>query len=256
MNYFLRFVLAWTILLSPYAQASQTQMPAKVIRITGVISEQTLAKMRLDLMRFQNDDPFPAGLIVLLNSPGGDGEAAMAIGRLLREHQAHVFVVGRCDSACIFLLMGGVVRAAVTGTVGVHAGRLTLMKPDGQVIKEVDASKSLPDSFQLAGYNRDTRMYLQEMGIGHGILDVMLAHPTHQVYQLTLEDISRYGVTGFDNAYLNQRVRVLDALGYGQRINRIQLYNRTMSVPQGCRVAASSDRAFIDCYRRTVLGQR
>lgn len=240
--------------LSIDARADPNLAQPRVIRISGAISEQTLTKVRLDLVGFRNQDPLPAGLIVLLDSPGGDGDAAMAIGRLLRQRQAHVFVSRRCDSACVFLLMGGVVRAANPGTLGVHAGRLTVMQPDGQVLREVDASKSLPDSFQLAGYNRDIRLYLQEMGIGHGILDVMLAH--RHVYKLTSEDMSRYRVTGFDNAYLNQRIHCLDSLGYNRQVNRIQFFNRTMSVPKACMASELADREFIGCYGQTVLATR
>ena len=256
MNYFLQCLLVWAILSGAPAQADLNRTSSKLIRITGVISEQTLAKMRLDLMRFQNEDPFPAGLIVLLDSPGGDGEAAMAIGRLLRQHKAHVFVSGRCDSACVFVFMAGVVRAAVPGTLGVHAGRLTLMQPNGQIVREVDASKSLADSFQLAGYNRDIRQYLQEMGIGHGILDVILAHQTREVYNLTQGDMARYQVTGWDNAYLNERIHTLDSVGYKRQINRIELFNRSMLLPRVCRASALSDREFIECYARTMLDQR
>ncbi len=256
MKRIIQFLLALSTIFAITAQANDDPPQPKILRISGAVAAQTLADVSLSFIGFRNEDPFPAGLIVLVDSPGGDGEVAMAIGRLLRQHKAQVIVSNRCDSACVLLLMGGVVRAAGPGTLGVHAGRLTLMKSDGQIVGEVDASRSLSDSFQLAGYNRNIRLYLQEMGIGHGILDVMLAHKTNQVYKLTLEDMSRYRVIGFDNRYLNERVRALDAMGYSQQVNRIELFNRTMSIPKSCKASESSDRDFIDCYRRTLLAAR
>lgn len=246
------YVCACALASPAYANEGDVHR-SKVIRISGPISAQALTKLSLALNGFDNADPLPAGLIVLLNSPGGDGEVAMQMGRLLRKHHAHIFVTKQCDSACVFLLMGGVMRAASPGTLGVHAGRLTVMTRDGNIVKEVDANRSLDHSFQLASYNRDTRLYLQEMGIDHRILDVMLAHRTPQVYQLSTEEMRQYQLTGFDNAYLNQRVQTLEAQQETRQINRVSLFRRTMSVPIRCASAVPSDRRFVDCYRETLL---
>jgi hypothetical protein len=243
------------VLAAPAYAVDRDVDRSKVVRISGPISTQALTKLGLALNGFDNADPIPAGLIILLNSPGGDGEIAMQMGRLLRKHHAHIFVTQQCDSACAFLLMGGVVRAASPGTVGVHAGRLTVMTGDGNIVKEVDANRSLDHSFQLASYNRDTRLYLQEMGIDHRILDVMLAHRTPQVYPLSSEEMRQYQLTGFDNAYLNQRIQLLEAQQETHQINRVSLFGRTMSVPIRCSGAAPSDRRFVDCYQETLLAK-
>lgn len=239
------------------ASADQETRPqgVKVIRISGPISAKSFAKLTLDLTGFRNSDPFPAGLIVLLNSPGGDGDIAMKMGRLLRQHHAHVFVTKQCDSACVFLFMGGVVRAANADTLGVHAGRLTMMAEDGQIIREVDANRSLSNAFQLATYNRDVRLYLEEMGIHHGILDVMLSHRTPQVYTLSAAEMREYQITGFDNNYLSDRIEMLEVYTDDRRFNRVSFFNRTMSVPARCQRSEYADRNFIDCYRRTLTSE-
>lgn len=227
--------------------------PVKVLQISGPISSQAFSKLSLDLSGFRNSDPIPAGLIVLLDSPGGDGDIAMQMGRLLRKHQAHIFVSRQCDSACAFLFMGGVARAASPDTLGVHAGRLTEMTQDGSIVREVDASRSLDRSFQLATYNRDVRRYLEEMGIDHRILDVMLAHRTSDVYRLSTEDMRRYQMTGFSDAYLSQRLQKLEADKEHPQINRVSFFARTMAVPSLCRAFESSDRQFVECYRRALF---
>lgn len=230
-----------------------SEQKTKVIRISGPISSQALSKLSMDLMGFHNSDPIPAGLVVMLESPGGDGDIAMQMGRLLRKHEAHIFVSRQCDSACTFLFMGGVVRAAAPNTLGVHAGRLTVMAEDGKIVREVDASRSLKNSFQLATYNRDVRLYLQEMGIRHSILDLMLLHRTTQVYKLDATTMSLYGIVGIENAYLNRRIQELRASNEFAQINRISMFNRTMSVPIQCRTSELSDRNFIECYRRVLM---
>jgi hypothetical protein len=144
------FFLLAAVASSVWAQTrDQSPETNKVIRISGPISTQALSKLNTDLTGFRNLDPVPAGLIVLLNSPGGDGDVAMQMGRLLRKHQAHIFVTHQCDSACAILLMGGVIRAALPETIGIHAGRLTVMAKDGHVIREVDANQSLDNAFHL-----------------------------------------------------------------------------------------------------------
>lgn len=247
---FAAFTLFWAI--CTFAEESRSTAP-KILRISGAISTQALSKLNADLMGFRNSDPLPAGLIVLLNSPGGDGDVAMQMGRLLRKHRAHIFVTHQCDSACAILFMGGVVRAALAETIGVHAGRLTLMSKDGKIVQEVDVNRNLGNAFQLATYNRDIRLYVDEMGIDHEILDLMLSHPAPDVYKLNASDLSRYQMTGFDNAYLNRRILELQSDHPTRQINRIVLFRRTMSVPLQCQTSMFSDKRIVACYRR-VLG--
>ncbi len=225
----------------------------RVIRITGAISSQTLSKLNADLAGFRNSDPVPAGLVVLLNSPGGDGDIAMQMGRLLRKHRAHVMALHQCDSACAILLMGGVVRAAISGAIGVHAGRLTVMADNGSVIREIDANRNLGHAFQLATYNRDIRQYIHEMGIDHALLDLMLAHPAPDVYKLNASELRRYQLTGFNEDYLNKRTLELNSNPWTHPITRTELFKRTMSVPDRCHRTESSNTQFIACYRWTLI---
>ncbi len=227
----------------------------RVIKIHEKISQKTLGRIQLTLTHFKNLDPFPAGLIILLDSPGGDGDAAMAIGRLLRQNNAHIFVTRRCDSACVFILMGGVVRAANPGTVGVHSGRLTVMTHDGNVIKEIDASNNLNNAFQLTSFNTAIRQYIREMGIKHGILDVILSQPPNRLYKLSATDLLQFNVNGIKNDYLNQRFSDLSQRGYISNATQDQFKRRTLSTPKECGHFVSSDQRFIDCYRRALQGR-
>lgn len=227
----------------------------RVIKIHEKISQKTLGRIQLTLTHFKNLDPFPAGLIVLLDSPGGDGDAAMAIGRVLRQNNAHIFVTRRCDSACVFILMGGVVRAANPGSVGVHSGRLTVMTHDGNVIKEIDASNNLNNAFQLTSFNTAIRQYLREMGIQHGILDVMLSQSPNRLYKLTARDLQQFNVNGVDKNYLNQRLSELSQQGYISNTTPDEFIRRTLSTPKQCGQVVADDRRFINCYGRVLQGR-
>lgn len=236
------------------AQAFSSAPQPRVIRIDGNITANTLFHVSTQLAHWTNEDPIPGGLIVLLNSPGGDGEAAMQIGRILRQKKAHTFVTGRCESACVFILAGGVARAARPGTVGVHAGRLTVSDPDGKILKEIDATRSLNDSFMIAAFNSDIRKYFAEMGVEHGLLDVILAHRTRQTYKLSDEQMKQYQVIGFDNQYLRERTRMFDTLPGNERIHVVALYDRTLSVPGLCQSRSFVTNAFVDCYQNVLFG--
>lgn len=244
-------VIALANIQLAYGQSIE-QRPV-VLRLNGPITATT----QLNVLRRLNQQPtnseiLPASLIVLLNSAGGDGEAAMAIGRALRQHHAHVFVVGRCDSACVFILAGGVVRAGVPGALGVHAGRLTQTNAQGHITREIDARQNLNDSFRLTDFNSQVRRYLKEMGIGQGLLDVMLAHPTQSVYRLSPQEITHFGLYGVDAEYLNQYVTLYNKAFENLPIHSNILTPRILSVPVKCRREIGNDTAFVLCYQHVI----
>lgn len=247
--------IAFISMAAAATQAQNREANPRLIRLNGPISSDMQARLKLSLAHFNNKDPFPAGLIVLLDSPGGDGENAMQIGRLLRDSHAHVFVTRRCESACVFILMGGVVRAATAGSVGVHSGRLTMMTREGKVVEEIDASKNLGTSFQLTTFNTSVREYLREMGIAHGILDVMLAQPPDRLYYLTTTELDRYQVNAISTPYLEERLSTLIRDASVPVMTREVFTRRTLSVPRRCGATQDSDLFFTQCYRQTLLAK-
>ena len=247
-------IIAFYVALFPHTStALNDNSVTKILRLEGVITSDTALQFNQQLSKWNNQDPIPAGLIVLLNSPGGDGEAAMKIGRLLRSKKAQVFVIGRCESACVFVMAGGVVRAANADTVGIHAGRITMTDRNGKILREVDSSHSLTNSFRLTSFNSEAHKYFTEMGFSQGFLDAMLSHQTVQTYKLSESEMREYSVIGFENQYLHERALVFEGMKGEERINRIELFNRTLSVPALCK-AANSNKAFVDCYKSALYG--
>lgn len=246
-------IIFFIALLPHNSLALTDNLMPKVVRLEGVITSNTAVQLNQQLLNWNNLDPIPAGLMVLLNSPGGDGEAAMKIGRLLRSKKAQVFVIGQCESACVFVMAGGVVRAANPGTIGIHAGRITMTNQQGKILKEVDSSHSLTNSFRLTSFNSEAHKYFTEMGFSPGFLDAMLSHQTIQTYKLSESEMREYRVIGFENQYLRERAEVLENMAGANRVNRIAFFNRTLSVPSICQ-PFSSNKAFIDCYKSTLFG--
>lgn len=236
------------------AWADSGERPAasvSVMTITGRISNRTLETVRASIPKSKGD-PIPAGLIVLLDSSGGDGLAAMRVGRLLRLAQAHVFVTGQCSSACMFILASGVVRGAPAYTVGIHRGRITVTDTDGKILKEVDASENSKAAAALRNFEYDAEVYFAEMGMSPLLFDAMQAHTQKGVYRLSHSEIAKFGLTGFEARYFNERVRFFESQKGAYKMDAAELRRRTAKVASRCGEFQSDRKGFIACYAEVL----
>ena len=222
-----------------------------VIGVHGQISNKVLESVRETIGQVKGD-PQPAGLIVLLDSPGGDGIAAMKIGRLLRKAHAHVFVTGQCASACIFVLASGVVRGAPAYSVGIHRGRITLSDANAKVIKEVDVKEDPAAQKMLQNFERDASTYFAEMGMPSDLFRAMQSHQFKGVYLLSGREVVFYGLSGFDPDYLNKRAAVFEAQQGKAHMDADELSRRTAKVASRCAEFDKKHNAFIECYKSVL----
>lgn len=222
-----------------------------VITITGGISNRTLETVISSLPKGKGD-PIPAGLIVLLDSSGGDGVAAMKIGRLLRHARAHVFVTGLCSSACMFVLASGVVRGAPAYTVGIHRGRITVTNADGKILKEVNANENVKASEALRKFEHEAKAYFADMGMSPSLFDAMQAHTQKGVYRLSHIEVAKFGLVGFETQYFNERVRFFDAQKGAYKMNGTELRSRTARVASRCGEFQSDRKEFVACYSEVL----
>lgn len=232
-------------------QLSHNSQQVKIVQIKGAISRKLLAILRQTITQSESD-PIPAGLIIFLDSKGGDGMAAIDIGRLLRKANAHVFVTGECSSACILVLAGGVVRGAPTFSVGIHQARVTLSSDTGVIKKEVDASEDPVAKALLQKFDQSAKIYFSEMEIPPDLFAAMQSHPTKGVYRLSSQEISAYGLNGIEESYLKQRTQL-----YAQRPGRWpkdedELTRRTAKVSTECMPHDANPVEFTKCYRRVL----
>lgn len=117
---------------------------------------------------------------VFLDSGGGEVDAAMQIGQILRSQNALVWVDknAECSSACILAFAGGVVRGATPGAkLGIH-------RPYFQP----DEFANLPQSEARREYStlaESVRSYLNQMGISGTLYDAMIKVPSQRIQYIT-----------------------------------------------------------------------
>jgi len=243
------------------AQERQTQEQdvlkdaPRVIVVQGAISRNLLRSLR-GLLREDASDVFPAGLIVLLDSPGGDGFAAMELGELLRRAKAHVFVTGQCASACVLVLASGVVRGAAAYTVGLHRGRVTVSYADGKVKKELQPQNDLEAARVFREFEIAARQYLSRMGLSPLVFETMQKFERRSVYRLNNQEMRDYDVVGIEPQYLLERTRQFPLLTQSQGITPTELTHRVQRVPIRCGGLSADKIAFVECYRNALINSK
>lgn len=233
------------------AHAAQTQATGP--RVVSIGFKGSIRKSDVDRLQqaiaLAGEEPLPARLIVFFDSGGGDGIAAMQIGRMLRHARAHVFVTGQCASACILAYIGGVYRDAVSGSLGIHRGRITVALPTGRV-NDLDPSSSPVARQFLSDAEAQTQDHMSEMGMPPSLFEAMQAVSPQSMRWLNSEEAAQLGLTGFDAAYLAERSTLLSAR-YG--IPAAEYARRAGTVLPHCAEVAARHPAFVACYRKQLL---
>lgn len=129
------------------------------------------------------------GMVVLLNSGGGQVTSAIAIGRLLRQVKgvARIEAGSSCLSACIFVLAGAPYRVVQPGAVvGVHR---PYDSDDAQLPSEqVQRRHATRDAF--------VRAYLKEMNVPPSLYEAMQQAP--EIRALPPSELAWYGLNATD----------------------------------------------------------
>lgn len=233
------------------AEESADRKNTVVVSISGQISKNVLIKIKKSVAGVSGD-PLPAGLIVLLDSPGGDGMAAMEIGRLLRSSHAHVFVTGQCASACIFVLASGVVRGAASLSVGIHRGRITMSDADAKILSDVDVSKNAEAQKFLNKYELAAETYLAQMNMSPALFEAMQNHQQKGVYRLNSKQLSAFRLTGYEPDYLDSRFEMYKKNKKYLIRNPEELVQRTAKVASYCAKYDLKQTEFFECYKMVL----
>ena len=181
------------------------------------------------------------GLVIHLNSSGGDVEAAMTIGRLLRKHSSPVTVDGTetCVSACVFILAGAITRE-IYGRVGIHRPYLETSNkaPTEAVVKEkIDQTQEI------------IRAYFKEMNISERLSNDMMTIPSDQVRYLTTDDLVNYGIGPIDP--VKKETWELEA---AQRLglDRLEYMRRRDRQHRECDGTGMDSKQSSECYDRIM----
>jgi hypothetical protein len=164
------------------------------------------------LQNFKNKGCPSSSPIVTIDSIGGDIMEAIELGRFFKKNQMAVYVSltynefkknnyepnifkkGRCYSACVFLLAGGVVRKIDTtfSEVGIHRPHFL------EIQAETTAAEMKSVRTKLNGLIRE---YFEEVDINPSLLDDMLSVPPDQIRILTTSELERYRLSVDDANY-------------------------------------------------------
>jgi hypothetical protein len=197
MNFTIK--LACTVLAFLFSTSSLAKVKFEVIDRKEKIASITIVEKieheeDLDFIFFYNrlvDDGYKLKLnAIVLNSQGGNSFAAMKIGEFVREKKLNTYVSSNanCASACVYVLIGGVVRMAY-GRVAVHRTTFTNEYP----IEKLE--KALRDA------DKKTVAYVEAMGISTLLADAILNTPNWATRQIDDRERRRWGVHGTDRIY-------------------------------------------------------
>ncbi|MDG3039904.1 hypothetical protein [Roseicyclus marinus] len=226
---------------------------AWVLRLDGPISQ---AMARDTAAAADRIAAAPEGriVIVLLGSVGGDAHAAMQIGTILRQLEAHVFVTSRCDSACLFILASGVLRHAPAFSIGIHRAQIIRAEAglDPGAAPPVD-----PDTERaaMARFEAEALAYLDTMGVDPGLLPLMQGIDTIHVRRLPESDLIAMGLLGMDDAYLASILaRMLPDFRAAQ--GRVAIAARVRSIGSQCGLHFDRTADFVECHLSRTFASR
>lgn len=153
----------------------------------GNITEETVDGVKkLIAYKSQFSEPV-GGSMVVLNSPGGDLNAAYEIGRIIhgQRYPATITAGARCVSACVLILAGAVQRI-IDGNVGIHRPYFLSASDTNKSAEQIeDNYQSVLDVM---------RRYLQEMNVDVRLADQMLRIDPDRVRYLTRAELDEFGI--------------------------------------------------------------
>jgi len=130
---------------------------------------------------------------IFLNSTGGDVDAAIAIGREIRNAKASTWIPSMfsCASACVFVLAAGVDKF-VYGAVIIHRPFAESL-PKGMTYEKV---RFLHSKTEAA-----VKQYLLEMNVSPALYDEMFSIEPQNGRSLSAQELTKYRLNQTDAAY-------------------------------------------------------
>ena len=176
---------------------------------------------------------------IILNSKGGGPTSARAIGKIIRDRKLNTYVAPKaeCSSACVDLLVSGVVRMAF-GTVKVHRTKFFEVVP----IEELED--------KLIEADKVTRSYIDYMGVSSLLTEATLMTPEYATRTLTMREKENWGVHAIERIYEAMWLRTT-ALKYNMSVE--ELTDVLIDNYYKCeRKAKRFEMTLLDCVESTV----
>jgi len=125
--------------------------------------------------------------LVTFDSPGGNIDTAIRLGRLIRAAKLNTVQIRKmeCASACSLAFVGGVLRSADPGSIGVHRSSFT---PDATISRD-DAVAG------IQAVTAEIITYLGEMGVDPKLLAFSLKYDQTDIRYLSASEMAELHVT-------------------------------------------------------------
>lgn len=125
--------------------------------------------------------------VVTFSSPGGNVAKAMELGRLIRSLRLATWQVRGldCASACSLAFMGGTIRFAQPGSIGVHKSSFS----DGSTLNAADAVSAIQEMTAAV------MSYMNDMGVNPALLQLALTYNSDDMRYLSSSEMEEYRLT-------------------------------------------------------------
>ncbi|MBL8528024.1 MAG: ATP-dependent Clp protease proteolytic subunit [Burkholderiales bacterium] len=224
-------------------------MRSPCYEIRGPITEKDLALVSVIAERATKNQH--RNSFFHLNSKGGDVDAAIQIGRHLRELSAIAAVgaTAECLSACVFVLAGATRRAVgSTARIGIH--RPYSLRTD---IRDYRAAQKEHSRLAITA-----KTYLEDMNLPTSLYDAMMRVPPENIRILSQHELTSFGLNQIDPAE-QELIDTLEARQYG--LNKLDYVRRKGEVLVACAHAWSSGQEsgnfdeYFSCRERVMRGE-
>src|SRR5471032_2359988 len=171
----------------PRTLADGTQVPAEEVQVflDGYISTEDVAGAKVMESLLKKGTQKIAGNVVSFASNGGEVDAAMELGRLLRKLGVSTLVASgdQCISSCVFAFMGGDRRTA--------AGRLGIHRPYFSSTRDVPDRRILYRQLE-----KKLQEYIEELDFPPSLYEAVMAVPPETVSTVAPADLKRFYLEG------------------------------------------------------------
>lgn len=222
-----------TVTLEKYKDTSEV-----TIRIHHQIIEEDLIEFKNALESIEKEKKVLHMNAVQLNSMGGNGSIGRKIGTIIREKKLYTYVAPKsiCESACVYILMGGVVRYPF-GEVGVHSTTYG---------RGVEVDDNLTESFVRIDI-QFVKEYSTAMGMTRALTDAILNTESWKIRTINDVEKREWQVFGTERVYEERLFTSIAIEQQMQRPNFIKVFSTNY---EDClKEAEKFERTAYDCAK-------
>lgn len=205
--------------------------------IQGKITQANVDEVTAHVDMIESQIKGEAGVfkILVLDSEGGDLEAAMKIGRIVREHGylAQIQPRAQCLSACVYILAAAR-QKQVLGRVGVH-------RPYFGSYGGANAGKDITKALQ------GSKQFFREVNIPEGLAEVMFSTPPEEIKMLSAAELRSYRLDQDDIEYAeNSDIEMAKSLG----VSRADYMRFKRELDYKCKIYMGDQKGMLECLDR------